>query len=155
MVRGTNQALFSKRNILSLQSFSVVFQFILTITLIFSAVTIRSQLEYIQTKDLGLRKKQTVVIPIRNEEIQNNFNAIKNQLSGISGVSGVSAISNLPWIRGFYDFNTTLNFSGKTIESNAYTLLVDRDFISTMGMQIKAGRSFQKNSALMILQLLL
>jgi len=139
-----NANLFSKRRALFLQSFFVIFQFIITIALIVSAITIQSQLHYIQTKDLGLRKNQTLIIPIRDEKIQENLKAIKNELNRVSGVMGVSAISNFPWAKGFYDFNTTINYKGKITESNAYTLLVENDLLSTMGMQMKTGRSFSK-----------
>ena len=140
--RGGNASFFSKRKALSLQSFFVIFQFIITIVLIVSAITIRSQLHFIQHKNLGLRKEQTLVIPIRDEKMQENFKAVKSEIAKVSGVSGVTAISNFPWAKGFYDFNTTLNHKGTITESNAYTLLVDNDFISTMGMQMKDGRPF-------------
>ncbi len=66
-------------------------------------------------------------------------------MSQVAGVSSVSALSNFPWVKGFYDFNTAINNNGKLSESNAYTLLVEEDFISTMGMKMAQGRAFSKN----------
>ncbi len=86
-----------------------------------------------------------MVIPIRDEGIQNNFAAMKNQLAQVAGVSGVSALSNFPWAKGFYDFNTTINNNGILSESSVYTLLVEEDFISTMGMKMAQGRAFSKD----------
>ncbi|MFN2440950.1 MAG: hypothetical protein ABR503_17225, partial [Chitinophagaceae bacterium] len=145
IMKGENASMFPRKKTFSLQSSFVVFQFMIAIILIASTIIIRSQLNYIQTKDIGLQKEQTLVIPIRDESIQNNFAAMKNKLSQVAGVSTVSALSNFPWTKGFYDFNTTINNNGKLVKSNAYTLLVEEDFISTMGMKMAQGRGFSKD----------
>jgi putative ABC transport system permease protein len=145
ILKGENTSMFPRKKTFSLQSSFVIFQFMIAIILIASTITIRSQLNYIQTKDIGLHREQTLVIPIRDEAIQDNFAALKNKLSQVAGVSTVSALSNFPWSKGFYDFNTAINNNGKLIESNAYTLLVEEDFISTMGMKMVQGRAFSKD----------
>jgi putative ABC transport system permease protein len=143
ILKGEAGSLFPRKKTFSLQSSFVIFQFIIAITLIASAIIIKSQLNYIQKKDLGLLKEQVLVVPI-DESMQQNYEAIKNSLSGISGVSKVSALSNFPWVKGFYDFKTLVQNEGKLMESNAYTLLVDHDFIGTMGMKMTTGRAFSK-----------
>jgi putative ABC transport system permease protein len=145
ILKGDNTSLFPRKRTFSLQSSFVIFQFMIAIILVASTIIIRSQLNFIQTADIGLQKKQTLVIPIRDEVIQNDFVAMKNRLSQVAGVLNVSAISNFPWAKGFYDFNTAINNNGKLIESNAFTLLVEEDFISTMGMKMAEGRSFSKD----------
>ncbi len=145
ILKGENTSMFPRKRTFSLQSSFVIFQFMIAIILIASTIIIRSQLNYIQTKDIGLQREQTMVIPIRDEAMQNNFAAVKNKLSQVAGVSNVSALSNFPWTKGFYDFNTTINNNGKLIESNAYTLLVEEDFISTLDMKMAQGRAFSKD----------
>jgi putative ABC transport system permease protein len=61
-------------------------------------------------------------------------------------VVAISAISNFPWEKGFYDFPTTLSGQGKNVETNLNTLLVDKDFVETMGMTMRQGRSFAQVS---------
>jgi len=137
------------RNIsgLSFKNSFVVFQFTVAVILIIATLIIQYQLNFIQNKDLGLQPDQTIVVPIRDEAIQENYETIKNNLSSVAGVKSVSAISNLPWEGGgFFNVPSKIEGGGKTIESNTPTLFVDEDFIETMGMEVVAGRNFLKNS---------
>jgi len=137
------------RNIsgLSFKNSFVVFQFTVAVILIIVTLIIQYQLNFIQNKDLGLQPDQTIVVPIRDEKIQENYEAIKNSLSSVAGVESMSAMSNLPWQgNGFYNFPSSIMGKGKEIEANVPTLFVDEDFIETMGMEVVAGRNFLENS---------
>ncbi len=134
-----------KKRQFNLKNALIVFQFAAASGLIIAALVIQSQLRFIQNKNLGLNPEQIMVVPIRMEEMQNNFEAYKDQFAGIPGVKSVSAISNFPWESGFYDFPATISGQGKTIEANLPTLLVDPDFIQTMGMQVVHGRPFSSD----------
>ena len=122
----------------------IVFQFTTAIVLIIATLVIQYQLHYIKGKDLGLKSEQVMVIPIRDEAVQNNFEAAKNTLKSIPGVVSVSAISNFPWEKGFYDFPSIVTGQGKSLDINLPTLLVAEDFIETLGMTIKEGRAFSQ-----------
>ncbi|MBK7871975.1 MAG: FtsX-like permease family protein [Saprospiraceae bacterium] len=124
----------------------VIFQFTVAIGLIVATMIVQYQLSFIRTKDLGLQPDQTMVIPIRDEAVQQNFEAVKNTLSSISGVVSVSALSNFPWEDGFYGFPSAIEGQGKNIEADLPTLFVDEDFLKTMGMEISKGRGFFNNS---------
>ena len=124
----------------------IVFQFAAAVTLLITTTVIIQQLNYIQTKDIGVDTEQVLVIPIRDESIQNNFNAAKQNFLTVPSVTNVSAISNFPWDAGFYDFTSVINGQGKNIEANLPTLLVDRDFLEVMGIDIESGRSFSSTS---------
>lgn len=125
----------------------VVFQFASAAALLMVTMVILQQLDFIKNKDIGLATEQVIVVPIRDEAMQANFTAIKQAFRKVPGVEAISAISNFPWESGFYDFPSTLSGGGKAIESNLPTLLVERDFIETMGMEIAAGRSLAETSA--------
>ncbi len=124
----------------------VVFQFTVAIALIVATVIVQYQLSFIQKKDLGLQPEQTLVIPIRDEAVQQNYETIKNTLSTISGVVSVSALSNFPWEGGYYDFPAKIEGKGKNIEADIPVLLVDEDFLRTMKMEVVQGRDFRANS---------
>ncbi|MEL7427079.1 MAG: ABC transporter permease, partial [Bacteroidota bacterium] len=123
----------------------VVFQFATAVVLLIATFTIQQQLHYIQQKNLGLQAEQVMIIPIRDDSIQNKFRLAKELLLGVPGVSSVSAISNFPWDRGYYNFQSTISGQGKLIDANLQTLLVEEDFISTMNMEMMDGRSFSKD----------
>ncbi len=123
----------------------IVTQFAIATILIISTIAIRKQLFYIQKKDLGIRSEQVLVVPIRSEQVQNDFEPIKNEFRAINGVNEVSAISNFPWESGYYNFQTTMSGGGKDVKTNLSTLLVDEDFVQAMGINLKSGRSFAKD----------
>ncbi|HYF29865.1 MAG TPA: ABC transporter permease [Chitinophagaceae bacterium] len=145
VLKRENVSLAKSKPTFSLQSFLVVFQFVICIALIAAALIIQSQLSYIQTKDIGFKRDQQLVIPVRDEKIQENFASVKQEILRVPGVSEVSALSNFPWVRGFYDFNTLIYDNGRIDSSNAFTLLVDEDFIRAMQMKIVDGRAFSKD----------
>lgn len=122
----------------------VVFQFVTAVVLLIATFTIQQQLQFIQQKNLGLQAEQVMVVPIRDDSIQNNFTTAKEMLLRIPGVNSVSAISNFPWDRGYYNFQSTISGQGKSIEANLQTLLVEEDFIPTMRMEMVDGRPFSK-----------
>ncbi|HEY5615570.1 MAG TPA: ABC transporter permease [Bacteroidota bacterium] len=145
--RGEAGSSGSNKRGIRLRSALVVVQFAISITLIVSTAVIYSQLSFIQDKNLGFNKEQVVVVPVRDETIQQNFLRVKTSLQAVPGVSSVTALSNFPWERGFYDFPMKVEGMGKEFETDAPTLLVDEDFLRTLGMEISVGRDFLKNSS--------
>lgn len=123
----------------------VVFQFVTAIILLIATFTIQQQLHFIQQKNLGLQAEQVMIVPIRDDSIQNNFQVAKESFMRIPGVTAVSAISNFPWDRGYYNFQSTISGQGKSVEANLQTLLVAEDFIPAMQMEMVQGRPFSKD----------
>ena len=123
----------------------VLFQFVTAIVLLVATFTIQQQLRFIQQKNLGLQAEQVMIVPIRDDSIQNNFKTAKELMLSVPGVNSVSAISNFPWERGYYNFQSTINGQGKSIDANLQTLLVEEDFIPTLDMKVLQGRSFSKD----------
>lgn len=122
----------------------VVFQFVIAVVLLIATFTIQQQLRFIQQKNLGLQAEQVMIIPIRDDSIQNNFNAAKERFLNVAGVTAVSAISNFPWERGYYNFKSTISGQGKSVEADLQTLLVEEDFINAMQMEMQDGRPFSR-----------
>ncbi|MGH7600956.1 MAG: ABC transporter permease, partial [bacterium] len=129
---------------LRIRAILVVAQFIISISLIAVTMIVHTQLRFIQDKRLGFDKERLVVISIRDEAVQNNFAAVKNNLLAQTGVAQVSAISNFPWAQGYYDFFIHAEGMSPETKLNMPTLLVEQDFIRALDMQIIAGRDFAK-----------
>ena len=66
----------------------VVFQFVIAISLVCGMVAVSKQLNYMQNKDLGFDTKHKVVLPLRTETAQNNYAAMRNELSKLSEIPG-------------------------------------------------------------------
>jgi putative ABC transport system permease protein len=132
------------RSPLRIRAILVVAQFIISISLIAVTMIVHAQLRFIQEKRLGFDKERLVVIPIRDEAVQQNFVAVKNSLLAQTGVANVTAISNFPWEQGYYDFFIHAEGMSPETRLNMPTFLVGHDFVRTLGMEIVAGRDFSR-----------
>ncbi len=122
----------------------VTFQFIISIGLIIVTLVVDQQLRFVQSERLGFKKDHLIVIPLREEEIQQNYDTIKHGLLSQAGVLHATALSNFPWQEGYYDFPVRAEGMSENTRWNMPTLIGDHDFIRTFGMEIIAGREFSK-----------
>ena len=83
---------------LRFRSILVVLQFAISIGLIIIATVIKDQLSYIKNRNPGFGKDQILVIPVRDDALQNNLAAFKNRLIENTNILGVTATSTIPGI---------------------------------------------------------
>lgn len=120
----------------------VVFQFVITITLISSIVIIQRQLQFIQTKSLGFNTDQVMMIPMRTAQATRQYTTLKSTFESMSGVKSISATSSIPstplsrdWM--VYKKGTT---SDQTVTHDIVN--VDQDYFKVMDISVVAGRDF-------------
>ena len=127
----------------SFRKLFVVFQFVISITLIISTLVIYRQMDYIQNKDLGFEKDRKLVIDINSGNTRRSFKTIKTELLSHPSIKSVSSTSrvpgewkNIPTIRvSHQDFqNVEMRFMGW-----------DKDALSTFGFKIIEGSNFSGN----------
>ncbi len=128
-----------------LRSALVVLQFVISIALIIVTAGIHKQLNFIQNNRLGFEKEYVVVIPIRDDALQNNYVTLKNRVLANAGVISATAISNFPWESGYYGFPIKAEGMAQDDNTNMATLLVDPDFDKTFGIEIVEGRGFSRD----------
>lgn len=121
----------------------VVFQFAVSAILIFGAIVIWKQLNYVESQQLGFNKEQQLVIPA-NQEHAANFQPLKNAMLKNSAVESVTSASTYP---GIANLNNMVFYpEGKT--SKDFTVVnmsvVENDYFSTLGFHIIKGRPFSK-----------
>ncbi len=121
----------------------VVVQFSLSILLIIGTVVVYQQLTYMKNKRLGWDKEHLVYIPLR-DDVRKVYDTLKTELVKDPLVMNVTASSQLPSNIGSNSSN--FNWEGK--DPNFTTLIgfnpVDFDFIETLKIEMKEGRSFSK-----------
>ncbi|MEM6643009.1 MAG: ABC transporter permease [Bacteroidota bacterium] len=127
-----------------LRSVLVILQFCVSIMMIIGTAIVYQQLGYIQDKKLGFDKDQ--VLLIHNPwMIGEKANSYKNEVTQYSNVIGGSLSGYLPVPSSN---NNNLWFPGsspKKDESYVFSeFIVDYDYISTLGIEIKEGRDFSK-----------
>jgi len=122
----------------------VVFQFTISIVLIISVIVVYKQMQLIQTKNLGYNKDN--IIHFSNEgELRQHQQAFTAEIKTIPGVVNASNMEGD--LLGNYGGGGGINWPGKTVRLEFSGLYVDYDFMETMGLQIKEGRTFSRQFA--------
>ncbi len=121
----------------------VVVQFTLSVFLIIGTVIIYRQLNYMKSKDLGYDKENLFYFQMRGD-IKENYQTIKDAFLRDPQVLGVSAASHQPHQIGSNSGGG--DWDGKDPELSVLigNNIVDYDFIETMKIEIKDGRSFSR-----------
>ncbi|MBE9492685.1 MAG: ABC transporter permease, partial [Bacteroidetes bacterium] len=124
----------------------VVFQFIISITLIFSILVIYSQIRFILNKDLGYNYENVVGIPLYNNNSPEKINLIKNEFLKNPGVLNVAVSSGMNGVSGT---QSTIEVDDTTDTRVTVRLgYVDENFFPMMGIPVIEGRNFSKEYAL-------
>nr|BFF38222.1 ABC transporter permease [Tenacibaculum mesophilum] len=123
----------------------VIFQFTLSIILIVAVLVISQQIDFIQSKDLGMDKNNVIYFQ-KEGGLQVNSESFINELKSAPGVVD-AAITNQNIIGT--ELNTTggLLWSGNESDANMvfHNVDVGHGFIETMGIKLAEGRAFSKD----------
>lgn len=123
----------------------VMVQFAISITLIFCTTVVSKQFGYMRNKDTGFDKAQVVVLTM-TEQMQQHFDAIRDDLSKYPEIKGVTAstrkLGNPLW-------RNQISFEGKNPEEQWISpyMTVDYDFLSFYGIELLEGRDFSPEYA--------
>ncbi|HEX8332680.1 MAG TPA: ABC transporter permease [Segetibacter sp.] len=120
----------------------VVIQFSLSVLLIISAIVVIRQVNYLHNKDLGFNKEQLMFFPMRGD-VKKNYESFKNEIAESPGVSSVSVGYGFPGDI-FGDGLITVQERPSQAPVKATLMMVDEDYIKTLGLQLIAGRDFSK-----------
>ena len=127
-----------------LRNVLVVFQFVVSVGLIVSAVVVRMQLDYIKNKDVGYEKDQIVIVRLHDQDVKKNLDALKSELRANPNVIAATATDALPnniqsqmgpkWPGMPEDFD----------HFDIYVSCVDEDYMDVYGIDVVSGRNFSK-----------
>lgn len=127
----------------------VVFQFVASITLIVGTFTVYSQLNFMQSSDLGVDIEQTLVVKgpgITDSTYNSRFEGFKNNLLNYPDVQNVTTSTGVPGRQPGWNAGGIRLLTQAEDESNQYRVLgVGYDFVDAFGLDIVAGRSFSKD----------
>ena len=124
----------------------VVFQFTLSILLIISTLTMYQQINYIQTKNLGLDKDNLLFMSLEGKMAE-QYEAFRQELLNQPGIVNVTTSSQDPLSVGNSTSDPT--WEGKDPNSSLLFSIINAnyDFVETMKMEIVKGRSFSNEFA--------
>ncbi len=119
----------------------VVFQFSISIVLIFAVIVVFLQLQYVQHKNMGY-DRENVVYFFKEGKLKENSRQFLERLRELPGV--VSAANATGNVTSHWGTTTGVEWPGKSKELNMEfgCQAIDVGLIETMGMQMVKGRSF-------------
>lgn len=125
----------------------VVFQFAVGILLIVGSVTTYNQLRYIQSKSLGFQSNNQIVVPLQAEDAIDQMENVKLAFSSLPGVKSVAGTSYTPAEQVLSDnrYRTTPTDEGEGVVIRQND--IDFNLIETLGIEVLAGRTFDKRFA--------
>ena len=126
----------------------VILQFAIATFLLIQTFTSIRQLEYMQTKDLGLSSDQVIVVkaPATGAEMR-NVGPFRDQLLSKPEFSSLALSNSIPSLPTSEMGSTTgINLVGSEERHsfNFYTYFFDEHFIPTMKMELLAGENFKE-----------
>jgi putative ABC transport system permease protein len=119
----------------ALRQVLVVGQFTVALSLVIGAGTLSSQLEYLQSRRIGLEPDQVVLVrDFGGEDIQHKFRAITAALKEHPGIVDATRVSLMPGV----SMGGDMLINGSSVRYVAIT----PGFVETFGVKLLAGRTY-------------
>ena len=132
-----------------LRSGLVIFQFFISILLIIGTATVYEQLSFIQNKKLGFSKEQVLIVG-DTYMLQDKVEPFKKELLQLSGIKSATVSGYIP-VHGYNRSDMTFwRKDQQPADDNMVSMQrwrVDADYVSTLGMELVAGRDFNEEIA--------
>ena len=125
----------------------VIFQFVIGILFIVGSLTTIRQLDFIQSRPLGFRSADQLVIPLQAEEAIQQLEKVKQAFRSVPGVLQVAGTSYSPaefvLSDNYYYLSASTTREGVIIRQND----IDFGLIETLEIPVIAGRTFDPGYA--------
>jgi putative ABC transport system permease protein len=121
----------------------VIVQFSMSIMLIVGMITVSIQMRFIQTRSLGFDKENMVILPVRSQQIAQNYGSFRNELMQNSHIVSISASSEVP--ADSHYSNSYVNPPDSDEPVSMILFSSDYDYVETYRMEILAGRAFSRD----------
>ncbi|MEJ1242297.1 FtsX-like permease family protein [Chryseolinea sp. T2] len=126
----------------------VVLQFTISTVLLVSILAVHQQMEFIREKPLGYKSDAVVAVNFNGEQgVNKQYQTIRNELLSVPYIESVAlhsdnVVGGLG--NGWID---TENNEGKRVTTSIYRMGADADYFDTYGMELVAGRVFERATA--------
>ncbi len=146
VLKGNTAVSAKYRGGFDLRKFLVVAQFVISISLIVSVLVIRQQMSFIQTQNLGYNKDAIVALKVNGDQsVIDGIEAFRNDITSRPELIQGMAVANTLPIGGTGNSGaSTVDNTGKKIQSSTYRFRVDYDYAKVFGLKLLAGRNFSR-----------
>lgn len=128
----------------ALRTVLVITQFAISVALIFGTLVISRQFNFMKNQYLGFEKEQKLILPLRGGiSVKENYESVKDFFSNHPSIAGATVSSSVPG-RGVSNFAISLVGEEESKNQSMFHLYFDHDFIPQYGIEMVAGRAFQK-----------
>lgn len=123
----------------------VVFQFVVSITLIGAVAIMLKQMNYMSDYEKGFSSGSKIVVPLNTPTAKANYQNIRQSLDNMAGINHVTATSYLPGDQVFNDLRVYTE--GQSINDGVLTGInrVDYGYLEALQLQIVTGRGFTRD----------
>ncbi|RAW00714.1 ABC transporter permease [Pseudochryseolinea flava] len=131
----------------SIRKILVVAQFSISIVLIIATLITFQQLDFLNNQNLGYNKDQVITLPYYNE-VAENYDAFYNELTKSSAIENVGRSSRVPTGRLLDSYGNPRITKGDSLVNltiNLKTIVADHEFFKTYGIDLVAGRNFNRS----------
>ncbi len=127
----------------------VVFQFVISVLMIFGTLVIHRQLDYFHDRELGFDRVNVVAVPLQGSlqgEETVRGETLKTEFRKLAGVRQVGLTDSLPGDGTNFSLEP-MRLEGEPEDNRRPSfrwMRVDEDFLSTLGISLVAGRPFDR-----------
>ncbi|MFC2088083.1 ABC transporter permease [Calditrichota bacterium] len=121
----------------------VIMQFVITVVFIIATITVKNQIEFMQTNDLGFDSSHILVLPAnQNSPLSSQMDGFRNEALQNQNVKSISLSSEVPGT--LYREDLWKEYQTDNDITALYEIETDYDFIDVYNLSLIAGRRFSK-----------
>jgi putative ABC transport system permease protein len=122
----------------------VVFQFLISVSMIICTLVVYKQLNFLKTKDLGYDQTNILSIGLTNRNMVRSYPVFKQKLLDNPIIKSVAS-TNTPMGGGSSKNLLSVESDEGMVDRGVNLAVVDHDFIETLGIKMLKGRDFQSD----------
>ncbi|WP_428654588.1 ABC transporter permease [Runella sp.] len=122
----------------------IVFQFAVSVFMIFSTLIVYRQMQFFQAKNLGFNQEHLVAVKLYNQEMGEKARTLQSEWQKNSAISDIALISTLPGDR--FSIEDVIPLQAPDNAMSIRHLWGDENLLKTLQAQIKEGRNFVKQA---------
>ncbi len=135
----------------SLRKVLVVFQFVISISLIVSVIIIMQQLRYSQQKELGFEKDNLLALRLGSDEAKENQIGLRNKLEQMSSIISTATSNTYPAQPRDADVGLHLPSQSSNNMTTVVYNGISPEYFQTVGTQLLRGRSLSESDSTQII----
>jgi putative ABC transport system permease protein len=143
---------FGSRSGVMLRKALVGFQFAISVALLAGTIAVLKQVSFMRKQDLGYIKDQLLVVKtpqVGDSTLHNRMQSFKTELGRNSNIKSLAPTSEIPG-RQISQLNFIRNFDdGNENGFLCYHFWIDKDFVTTYGLNVVAGRNFNEQEQML------